>query len=261
MAVVDRLARGAQSGLLPLMGNVALETLGVRRPRHGADGSDRQLAYTRRHRMDSFLHAALTEHVFVLVHGPSAAGKSRSVAEAARTLFGKLRVLVPQIEPNALQLMFESDTITPGAIVWLDDLDRHIDSGVTAAILERIISIDDVRVIATLRSAAYEQIRPAGALRTPGRDVLDLIPHQALVPFEEWDQSDRDEASRQGHARRGGAGPPPPSNAAAARWRTRSSVPRAPWPPARCRRPNPQDPDPPRVRTPAAHPYARREPR
>ncbi|MFF0371816.1 hypothetical protein [Micromonospora sp. NPDC005087] len=120
-ATVDRLARGAQGGRLPLLGETTLEVLGVRRPRHGADGSEEQLPYAARHQLDPQLRAVLAAHSIVLVHGPSAAGKSRSAAEAARGLYDRRPVVVPEIEHDALQVLLDAGTVPPGAVIWLDD--------------------------------------------------------------------------------------------------------------------------------------------
>lgn len=74
--------------------------------------------------------------------------------------------------------------------MWLDDLDRHVQAGVDDALVRRLLSL---RVVATMRAAAYEQLKPVGDVRPPGRTVVDLA-HQ--VEYGEWDSADRAEAAR-----------------------------------------------------------------
>jgi tetratricopeptide (TPR) repeat protein len=75
--------------------------------------------------------------------------------------------------------------------VWLDDLDRYLNAGVDAGLLGRLLSVNGVQIIATMRASAYETFKP-GRLRSAGTDVIDLAHREH---FTEWDQKDRDQAS------------------------------------------------------------------
>ncbi|MEV6305425.1 tetratricopeptide repeat protein [Actinoplanes sp. NPDC051861] len=185
-------AYGTAGNRWQALATVEVARLGVRTPRKAVAG---QLPYATRHRLDRPLREALQGHRFVLVRGPSAAGKSRSVAEHARRLYGEHPVVIPVQRPGALATLLDRDSIPPAAIVWLDDLDRHIAAGVTAPLLRRILQIPRTRVIATIRTAAYDQIAPRGELCLPGRDVLDLPEPGGLVAFTGWDENDRHQAA------------------------------------------------------------------
>ena len=189
-ALVARRAAGVIRGRLPRLGDIGLGELGVRAPREASGQPRSQLLYASRHALDPALADAFTKHQFVLVHGPSAAGKSRSCAEAARSLWRRRPVLVPYQQPGALSELMDA-RIRPQTIVWLDDLDRHLDAGVDAGLVRRLLDVSGVHVIATMRASAYETFKP-GILRPVGADVIDLS-HQ--VQFTEWDQQDRDQAS------------------------------------------------------------------
>ena len=140
--------------------------------------------------LDPALNDAFTRHRFVLVYGPSATGKSRSTAEVARRLWPRRSVLVPYQQQGALAELINAG-IRPETIVWLDDLDRHLDAGVDAGLVRRLLDVSNVQIIATMRASAYETFKP-GRLRPIGADVIDLA-HQEQ--FTEWDQEDRERAS------------------------------------------------------------------
>src|ERR1019366_10402039 len=93
---------GTIRGRLPRLGDVDLDVLGVRAPREVSGQPRKQPLYASRHALDPSLEDALTKHRFVLVHGPSAAGKSRSTAEVARRLWPRRPVLVPYQQQGAL---------------------------------------------------------------------------------------------------------------------------------------------------------------
>lgn len=131
----------------------------------------------------------------MLVHGPSAAGKSRSTVQAAQGLYPDRVVIVPEPRPGHLDELVREGAVPDQAVVWLDDLGRYLDrEGVTAATITRLLDIDGVRVISTMRAAAYEQYKPRGDVRPAGRDVIDLA---ELVEFTGWDDIDRRSAAVQ----------------------------------------------------------------
>lgn len=188
----DQFAVGTRRGQLPRIGQIDLSALGVRVPRRGANASCEQLPYAPRHQMDPRLRAALEQCEFVLVHGPSASGKSRSTAEAARALYGNRSVVVPVVRPGALSGLLAANVVGDGTVVWLDDLERHIAVGVDTGVLRSLLSLDRVIVVATIRAAAYEDLKPQGELRSPGTDVLEFARARGgLVEFSAWDDVDR----------------------------------------------------------------------
>ncbi len=191
-------AIGDSRSRLPTVRGVDLAALGVRVPREGTQGSTEQLQYAPRHLLDDRLRDALQAHRFVLVHGPSTAGKSRSVAELVRELYGGEHVVIPVLRPSALIELADAGAIRPSAVVWLDDLDRHLGAGVDAPCIERLLRIRNVRIVATMRAAAYEQIKPQGEARPAGRDVIELASARgAVIGFTGWDEQDRRTASHQ----------------------------------------------------------------
>lgn len=196
-AVLWRWSRSAVPRL-PRLGEVELTHLGVRVPRERSRVSRDQLPYASRQLLDPQLRDALRERRFVLVHGPSASGKSRSTAEAARALYGDRPVLVPDVRPGALTRELDRGVVRDRTVVWLDDVDRHIGAGVNAMVLQRLLEVDGVIIVATIRAAAYEQVKAQGELRPPGSDIVELaILHRGLVEFTGWDAADRECATQQ----------------------------------------------------------------
>lgn len=190
---------GGRGGRWPLLGEVVdreeLETLGVRAPRESTRARRPQLPYAGRHLLDGRLREALTLHRFVLVHGPSAAGKSRSTVQAAAALYPGRVVVVPERRPAHLDELLRDEAIPEQAVVWLDDLDRHLDregGALTAGVLKRLLAIEGTRAVATMRAAAFEQYKPQGEIVPAGRDVIELAEQ---VEFTGWDTTDRSAAT------------------------------------------------------------------
>ena len=191
-AVLDRAAVGG--GRLPRLGDVSLEDLGVRVPRQVSGRSRPQLPYAGRHELDPALTEAMSRHRFVLVHGPSAAGKSRSAAEAARRLWPDRRVLVADPASGLLEGVLDSGTRLSEVVVWLDDLNEHLGAGLTAGLVRRLLDWPGLRIVATMRAAAYTNYQPRAGLRPSGADVLEMAEE---VVFTGWDDRDRTQARTQ----------------------------------------------------------------
>ena len=189
---------GALDGRWPVLGEIVdLERLGVRVPRESSRARRPQLPYAGRHLLDGQLREALTLHRFVLVHGPSAAGKSRSAVQAALGLYSGRLVVVPELRPGHLDDLLKEGAVPEQALIWLDDLDRHLDregGALTSGVIQRLLAVDGVKIVATMRATAFEQYKPHGDIRPSGRDVIDLTEQ---VDFTGWDATDRAAATEQ----------------------------------------------------------------
>jgi TPR repeat protein len=106
----------------------------------------------------------------VLVVGDSAAGKSRSAAEAVHRhpTLGARRLVVPLLDGGLSRLL---DAVSlDGTLVWLDDLDKHVARGLDTATCHRLLDHYDVVVVATIR--ARELLARGGDLRDPIWELL-----------------------------------------------------------------------------------------
>jgi TPR repeat protein len=106
----------------------------------------------------------------VLVVGDSAAGKSRSAAEAVHRhlTLGARRLVVPLLDGGLNRLL---DALSlDGTLVWLDDLDKHVARGLDTATCHRLLDHHDVVVVATIR--ARELLARGGDLRDPIWELL-----------------------------------------------------------------------------------------
>ena len=126
-------------------------------------------------RCDGELDIACDESVaqgrrLVLVVGDSAAGKSRSAAEAVHRhpTLGARRLVVPLLDGGLNRLLDEVSL--DGTLVWLDDLDKYVARGLDTATCHRLLDHDDVVVIATIR--AHELLARGGDLRDPVWELL-----------------------------------------------------------------------------------------
>jgi tetratricopeptide (TPR) repeat protein len=91
---------------------------------------------------------------FVLVVGDSAAGKSRSAAEALRR-HQALRMR-PLVVPQYGRLAHLLDARIPlgGTVVWFDDLDKHLPQGLEASTLQRLLTEQPgAVVVGTIRAS------------------------------------------------------------------------------------------------------------
>ncbi|MFI6155746.1 tetratricopeptide repeat protein [Kitasatospora sp. NPDC051170] len=158
-------------------------------------------------RFESDLEACLAEASrsggFVLLTGPSAAGKTRSSFEAVRRALPDWLLCRPQ---GATDLRKLAGAHLPNAkhLVWFDDLEEHLHSaGLTPELLADLQRQGTV-VVATLRSQLYAEFleqdggagsfgEPAYGPRAAGR-VLRQARHVS-VP-RKWCASERDRASK-----------------------------------------------------------------
>ncbi len=197
-SAIAQLCTGSRGAILARLDEVELADLGVREPRDSTGAAHRQPPYASRHDLDPLLEKTLSRKRFVILHGPSAAGKSRSLVQAARRVLGERRVLIPDAHTDALRTLLSVGAVGRGTLIWLSDLERHIAAGVNASILERLLEIKDVLILATIRDSEYQRLAPAGELRPQGRDVVELArTYGGLVKFKTWDATDRDNAARQ----------------------------------------------------------------
>ncbi len=196
-ALLSADAVGTAGGQLPRLGQVKLEALGVREPRTAGGGIRPQLPYVPRQGLEDRLREALGQHRFVLVHGHAAGGKSRSAAETCLALFAGRPVVIPAIERDkkgALARLVKADLVPDGAVVWLDDLDKHLnDGGGDAALLRRVMARPGLHVVATMRATAYERLKPTRDFRPSARDAVDLAER---VEYPGWDFDARADAAR-----------------------------------------------------------------
>ena len=162
---------------------------------------------------DAALRAALRTHGFVLVVGPSRAGKSRSALEALRDgqtgLAG--RPLIAPRRPGAsdrphalhelaeLEPPFEPDPRP--AVLWLDDIDEFLTSGeldLAALAHWRAGSPPRAVVLGTLREGRLEELRtPSSELRSAGQasgNTLEAVLGEAHLVTIDGDLSESERA-------------------------------------------------------------------
>lgn len=134
------------------------QTLGVASTAAGR--STTGLAYVPRTR-DAELDRALRDGRFVLVTGDSKAGKTRSAFEALRRCLPD-RPLVTPARPDSLAALLAADLVPDDAVVWLDDLERHLTpDGLTEHTLDRLTDAGThTVVVATMRSTQLDHLAP-----------------------------------------------------------------------------------------------------
>ena len=148
-------------------GNPAVELEGTAPVKRVASRArSRSNGYVRRE-VDGLLDQALQQQRFVLVVGPSSAGKSRTAVEALRRHFPASRLVAPRDGTRALAaLAGEARVGTDPPVLWLDDLDRYLGdaSGFDRELLGRLRRQDLRMVVA----ATIDQTRRDALLGTKG---------------------------------------------------------------------------------------------
>jgi TPR repeat protein len=132
----------------------------------------------------------------VLVVGDSAAGKSRSAAEAAHRhpTLGARRLVVPILDGGLSRLL---DAVSlDGTLVWLDDLDKHVARGLDTATFRRLLDHYDAVVVATIRASELQA--RGGDLSDP---VWELLNEAGRVRRIELDAALRDTELAEAHER------------------------------------------------------------
>jgi hypothetical protein len=117
---------------MPLVRDASPYDLGVFRSEIAAEyqGDQDRPPYVRR-RVDGDLDRALSESDFVIVVGPSRAGKSRTAYEAAQRQLGGARLIVPRDRSGLREIaaMKPPPQGHDDALVWLENLDEFIGPG------------------------------------------------------------------------------------------------------------------------------------
>jgi hypothetical protein len=146
-------------GKLPLVEHINdCTSIGVH-PAARIDGVSRVPPYVNR-QIDNLIYGALdAPSTFVLIEGPSAAGKSRTAFEAVRRCKQKRQILIPK-NGAALQAFLLQQRTIGSLIIWLDDIERFLGpDGLDEHLLNRVfVNGKSVSIMATLRSEARKQI-------------------------------------------------------------------------------------------------------
>jgi tetratricopeptide (TPR) repeat protein len=126
-------------------------------------------AYVKRDNDDE-LRKAIKSEPFLVVRGPSLAGKTRALYEAARALLPDATVVIP--DPDCAGCFARLDAALPEGemVIWLDDIDRYLRStgtrlasGLTYDQLEAWLEPGrGIHVLATIRVDAWNGVSRAG---------------------------------------------------------------------------------------------------
>ena len=111
---------------------------------------------------DALLREALQRSDSVVIHGPPGIGKSRAAAEAARHALGDFPAIIPVNGDGLATLADDIDCYSRGlgrrVCIWLDGLDRFIES-LDAGLLQRLSNVArQVKVVATIRTSNWEDL-------------------------------------------------------------------------------------------------------
>lgn len=136
--------------------------LGVTRSERLRDGTgEGPPPYVRRAK-DAELDRMLATRRFVLLVGPSKAGKSRTAYEAMRRNFPRRALVVPAGKAS-LPVLLELGLVVEDAVVWLDDLETYLGSdGLDEHVLDRLTGDPGraVIVLATMRASEFDRFGP-----------------------------------------------------------------------------------------------------
>jgi hypothetical protein len=130
---------------------------------------------------DEVVDAALARGGVTVVTGPARAGKSRVACEAARRVWPDRHVAIPADGAGLRELVGDPAVLPPGAIWWLDDLERfrgELDGPILAAITDPART-----VVVTVREDAWaELLQASGDDGERGRRLLAAADVIAIPP-------------------------------------------------------------------------------
>jgi TPR repeat protein len=134
--------------------------------------------YVQRSDTDEDLRNAIRTCPFVLVVGPSKAGKSRSAFEAAKQVWPQRKLIYPSERFSLRELLSLDPPLDfANSVVWLDNLQRFLPdssgTGITEHMLNEFHELGDAVVVATMRLSEYAKFKDANETMT--RDVENLL--------------------------------------------------------------------------------------
>ncbi len=189
------------AGRLPTVAEVDPYSLRITETAYGSRGY-RHDPYVPRD-CDAGLRAALQRSCFVVLIGPSKAGKSRTAFEAALAVLPDAVFIVPRDRRQSLRELARGELLDAVCadqriVVWLDDLERFLapSEGFDAGHLSQLCSRDPrLVVLATLRTDQYS------LLARQGTEEIDKTARQVLAAAEQLraelalSQAERDAAA------------------------------------------------------------------
>ncbi|MEU3213550.1 tetratricopeptide repeat protein [Nocardiopsis alba] len=143
----------------------------------------------------------------VLVTGPSAAGKTRALAQALRRTMPDRMLVAPPEEADLRSLPTwlreRAERAPQGWVVWLDDLERHLSaSGPTPALIAELGRVGAV-VAATIRWNRLEALRPTSVDHTSAAEGVGyaVLKTPPIVVERRWNPQERERARAGGDER------------------------------------------------------------
>jgi tetratricopeptide (TPR) repeat protein len=131
-----------------------------------ADGAAAELTPYVRRDIDDELRAAVRSEELVIVVGESTAGKSRAMAEAARTQLPDHVLAAPAGRDSITAVSAHLSQLRRPVVLWLDDLERFLGpGGLTPTVVASLTRPRShaATVLATMRTAEYERFTARNA--------------------------------------------------------------------------------------------------
>lgn len=148
-------------------------------------------------RIDDALRGALRETNFVLVTGPSKAGKSRTALEIASDVYPDAFVLAPT-STNALSWLLNQELELQGrSLLWLDDLHDYLTTGAVDALSAHLFldRENPAVIVATMRLLERERLLSASG--GAARDAQEFLSRANEIELDyELDDDERAQAQR-----------------------------------------------------------------
>jgi tetratricopeptide (TPR) repeat protein len=165
--------------------------------------STRFLEYVARD-SDGDLRQFIRTRQFVVVRGPSLAGKDRTLYEAAVREFGRATIVVPDPSVASCLADLEDAFLGGNTVIWLEDLNNYLElagagvnSGVTLTKLESWLGRKHwltrkplIRIFATIREDAWDRVDDELYTRALGRDSQDRAERIAWEIMHKGDRFD-----------------------------------------------------------------------
>ena len=168
--------------------------------------------------IDNDLDAALRGGAMTIVIGAAAAGKTRTVFEAARRVYPERRLLAPKSAPliGFMPELLRRNSELRDSVIWLDDLETYLrPDGLTTDVLHTLLRVHPpVAIVATMRLGEWEAYTSREDVASSVREVLRrahpvfIAPHLSPAELDRFARLyARDESDLLSKVERYGLGP------------------------------------------------------
>jgi len=135
--------------------------------------------------IDEELGEAQRHKAFVLLVGPSKAGKSRSAYETLRKIDPSKEIVIPNRAEDLVRLVEEAKALgLRSGVLWLNDLERFLSQRtLNVRVLREVVVELELQIVATMRSREFARWKEMDD--ELGRDAQEILERAEVIKLED----------------------------------------------------------------------------